>query len=294
MEQYPWLKHYPEGVAHEINPDQYSSLLDLIEASFQEYGTATAYENMGVKLSFQDVKALSEAFAVYLQNNTNLKKGDRLAIQMPNLLQYPVVLFGALRAGLTVVNVNPLYTPREMAHQFNDSGSKAVVILANFAANLQKVVKETQLETVIITEIGDLFPGFKGTITNFVVKKVKKMVPAYSIPSALKLKDVLKAGKKGRYTRPTLTLQDVAVLQYTGGTTGVSKGATLTHRNLVANTLQTQAWFYGLEKGKDVVITALPLYHIFALTANCLLMLKSGVHNILITNPMTCQALSKS
>ena len=285
MEQYPWFKHYPKGVVHEINPDQYSSLLDLIEASFQDYGTATAFENMGVKVSFEAIKVHSEAFAAYIQHNTNLKKGDRLAIQMPNLLQYPVVLIGALRAGLTVVNVNPLYTPREMAHQFNDSGSKAVVILANFAANLQKVVHETKLETVIVTELGDMFPGFKGAITNFVVKKVKKMVPAYSLPQALTFKEVLKKGKKLSYTRPELTLQDVAFLQYTGGTTGVSKGATLTHRNLVSNTLQNQEWFFALEKGKDVVITALPLYHIFALTANCLLMLKLGVHNVLITNP---------
>lgn len=285
MSDKPWFALYPKGVGQTINPDQYNSLNELLEESFQKFRNNPAVENMGVSLSYGDLQKYSEAFAAYIQNKTSLKPGDRLAIQSPNLLQYPIILFGALRAGLTVVNVNPLYTPRELEHQLNDSGSKAIVVVENFACNLEKVIKNTQIELVVITRIGDMLGGLKGMITNFVVKNIKKMVPAYSLPQALKFKDVLKAGQNLSFNKPEVSSKDIAFLQYTGGTTGVSKGATLTHRNVISNILQSEQWFVGLEPGKEVIITALPLYHIFALTVNCMLMTKFGAKSILVTNP---------
>jgi long-chain acyl-CoA synthetase len=290
---HPWFNLYPSGVAHEINPDQYESIPDLLEESFQKYHDKTAFVNMGKELTFGQVDKLSQQFACYLQNEAGLKKGDRIAIQMPNLLQYPVVLFGAMRAGLIVVNTNPLYTPHEMKHQFIDSGAKAVIILANFASKLEKILPETGIETVIVTEIGDMLGGLKKTIVNFVVKNVKKMVPAYSIPGAKKFNDVVDKGAGHTFTKADISINDVAFLQYTGGTTGVSKGASLSHRNIVANLLQCKEWFVGLSEGEEVVITALPLYHIFALTVNCLLMTNVGAKNILITNPRDMPAFIK-
>jgi len=285
MADFPWFKNYPEGIPNEIYPGQYNSLLEMFEENFQSFSDQPAYLNMGKALTFNDVDALSRDFAAYLQANTALKKGDRFAIQMPNLLQYPVILFGALRAGLVVVSINPLYTSGEMKHQINDSGSKGIVILENFACNLEKILSQTEIEYIYITKVGDLIGGLKGWIINKVVKYIKKMVPDYDLPSAKKLKDALEIGKQNKYERPEVSGTDVALLQYTGGTTGVSKGAVLSHGNLVANVMQSDAWFIGLEKGKDTVITALPLYHIFALTVNCLLMVHLGAKNILITNP---------
>src|SRR5690606_3175186 len=270
MQDYPWYKHYPKGIPHTINPDKYDSLVDLFEESCSKYGDMTAFENMGKGISFKEVNDLSADFAAYLQNVVGLKKGDTLAIQMPNLLQYPVAMFGALRAGLLVVNTNPLYTAREMEHQFHDAGVKAIVILANFAHNLEKVLPNTKIETVIVTEIGDLLGGIKGWITNLVVKHVKKMVPEYNLPKAIAYKDVLSQGDKNTYKRPEIKSDDLAYLQYTGGTTGVSKGAMLTHRKLIANMEQISAWMIPkLREREEGVITALPLYHIFALTVNC-------------------------
>ena len=293
MKDYPWFKSYPKGIPREINPDEYSSLLEMVEESLQKHGDRVAFENMGGTLTFDRVDQLSNQFAAFIQNETSLKQGDRLAIQMPNLLQYPVVLFGALKCGLTIVNVNPLYTPREMLHQLNDSGSKAIVILANFASNLQKILAETQLETVVVTEIGDLFGAFKKLLTNFVVRRVKKMVPHYSLPQALGFNQVLSVGKSREYFRPELAASDIAFLQYTGGTTGVSKGATLTNKNVSTNVLQARSWFANFKGEGEIVVTALPLYHIFALTANCFFAFYMGAKNVLITNPRDIPAFIK-
>ncbi len=288
-----WHDQYPNGVNYEVS-SRYNSLIDLFDDSVSKYGTLVAYENMGVQMTFHELDRLSYNFASYLVNVAGLKKGDRLAIQMPNLLQYPVVLFGALRAGITVVNTNPLYTPREMEHQFKDSGTTAVVILANFASNLEQIIKNTSIKTVIITEIGDLFGGLKGAITNLVVKYVKKMVPAYNLPQAVKLNHALKEGSKAKFTKPKAEGADIAFIQYTGGTTGVSKGAMLTHTNVIANMEQMSEWMKpSLKEREEVMITALPLYHIFALTLNCLVMVKMGAKSVLITNPRDMKAFIK-
>jgi long-chain acyl-CoA synthetase len=272
-------------VRPQIDVSAYPSLMALIDESLAKYGAGPAYTCMGKTMTFQEIDVLSMHFAAYLQR-LGLKKGDRIAIQMPNLLQYPVALFGALRAGLIVVNTNPLYTVREMVHQFNDSGAEALVVLANFASKVEEALPQTQLKHVIVTEIGDLFGGLKGFVTNLAVKYVKKMVPAYSLPKAIKFNDALAKGAKATYRKPEVGPSDVAILQYTGGTTGVSKGATLLNANIVANVLQISEWMAGgLQEGKETVITALPLYHVFAFTVNCLSMLRKGAHNILITNP---------
>ena len=284
-ESFSWFAQYPQGVAHEINPDKYESIAALLEEGFAKFGSHIAFENMGKKLTFGEIDEYSEQFASYLQNVVGLKKGDRIAIQMPNLLQYPIALFGALRAGLIVVNTNPLYTPREMHHQFIDSGSIAIVIVANFAHNLEKIIKDTPIKTIIVTELGDMLGGFKKWLVNFVVKKIKKMVPAYNLPGAVSFQQALNQGKQQEFTKPEINLQDVAFLQYTGGTTGISKGAILTHGNITANVLQCDQWFLDTDEGDELVVTALPLYHIFALTVNCFLMFKIGAHNLLITNP---------
>lgn len=286
MATHTWFQHYPEGIPHTINPDEYSSLPHLFETGFKKYGDLPAMENMGKCFSYKELQEKVDHFARFLQNHTNLKKGDRIAIQMPNLLQYPIAMFAALKCGLVVVNTNPLYTPDEMKHQFNDSGAKAIVILENFACNLEEILSETSIETVITTEIGDLLGGLKKVITNFAVKKIKKMVPPFSLPNPIKFNEALKIGQSGTFQKVELTGDDIAFLQYTGGTTGVSKGAMLTHRNLVSNLEQVCAWMsVMLEEGKETVITALPLYHVFALTCNCLVMFKIGAKNVLITNP---------
>ncbi|MDN5212185.1 AMP-binding protein [Fulvivirgaceae bacterium BMA12] len=294
MENYPWYNSYPAGVPKEINPDHYKSILDLFEECVEKYADLTAYVNMGASLTYRELDQESKKFAAYLQNVGGLERGDRVAIQMPNLLQFPIALFGVLRAGMVAVNTNPLYTSREMAHQFADSGAKAVVILTNFACNLEKILAETSIELVITTELGDLLGGIKGHIVNFVVKKVKKMVPPFNLPAAIPFKQVLKEGKRYVYHRPEVNGGDLAFLQYTGGTTGVSKGAMLTHRNMVSNMEQNGGWMgVDLVDGEEVIITALPLYHIFALTVNCLTMMKKGAKNILITNPRDMPAFVK-
>ena len=286
MKEYAWFKNYPKGIPHEINPDIYNSIIDLLETTFKKYGEKTAYESMGKTLTFNEVDRLSAQFADFLQNRAGLVKGDRIAIQMPNLLQWVIAMFGSIRAGLIVVNTNPLYTAREMKHQFTDTRAKAIVILANFGQNLEKILADTQIETVVITEIGDMLGGFKKTLVNMVVKHVKKMVPPFKIKKAIAFNEAMKIGARGNFKKPDITNEDVAFLQYTGGTTGVSKGAMLTHRNILANMEQISVWMSPkLTEGEETVVTALPMYHIFALTVNCLAMLKYGARNILITNP---------
>lgn len=290
-----WLKRYPADVPAEINADRYTSLVDLVEQATQRYADQTAFINMGQPLSYRQLEQKSRAFAAYLQSGLGLKKGDRVALMMPNLLQYPVALFGVLRAGMVVVNVNPLYTPRELKHQLNDSGASAIVIVSNFAHTLEKVVAETAVKHVILTRLGDQLRPVKATLVNFVVKYIKKMVPKYHLPGAVSFRHALQQGEVLPYQRPSVANDDLAFLQYTGGTTGIAKGAMLTHRNMQANLEQTKAT-YGklLRDGKENVVTALPLYHIFALTVNCLLFLELGGQNLLITNPRDIPGFVKS
>ena len=280
-----WLNHYDSRVAPEIDPDRYASIIDILDESVAKYGEKNAYINMGQTISFSELDSLSRQFAAYLMNN-GFKPGDAIAIMMPNLLQYPVALFGILRAGMTVVNVNPLYTARELKHQLNDSQAKAIIIVENFAHTLDKVVADTGIQEVLLTSLADMLPAPKRWVVNFVVKHVKKMVPSYSLSGANSFMSALKAGEKLTYERPEINNEDLAFLQYTGGTTGVSKGAMLTHRNMIANLEQVSGLLSTvITPGKDLVVTALPLYHIFALLANCLLFLKFGCPNLLITNP---------
>ena len=291
MNDFSWFKFYPSSVPQEVDCRAYSSVTELFEESVKKFGTAVAYECMGKTMTFQELDRLSAQFANYLILELKLSKGSRVAIQMPNVLQYPVAMFGALRAGMVVVNTNPLYTPSEMKHQFNDSGADVVVIVANFASNLEKIRSDIQAKHVILTELGDLLGGLKGSIVNLVVKHVKKMVPAYHLPGAVSFKKALSLGANHNFKKVASTLDDPAFLQYTGGTTGVSKGAELTHGNIVANMQQISAWMKPrLVESQEIVITALPLYHIFALTVNCLAMLKIGAHNVLITNPRDMKA----
>ncbi|WP_455813047.1 long-chain-fatty-acid--CoA ligase FadD [Pseudomonas graminis] len=289
-----WLNRYPADVPADINPDRYGSLIDLFEHAALRYATQTAFINMGQSLSFQQLDDRSRAFAAYLQQGLGLKKGDRVALMMPNLLQYPIALFGILRAGMIVVNVNPLYTPRELEHQLNDSGASAIVIVSNFAHTLEKVVAKTKVKHVILTRLGDQLSPAKGTLVNFVVKYIKKMVPKYYLPGAISFRQALQNGAQMDYIKPAIINDDLAFLQYTGGTTGVAKGAMLTHRNMQANLEQTKATYGSLLKaGKETVVTALPLYHIFALTVNCLLFIELGGANLLITNPRDIPGLVK-
>src|SRR5690606_2922409 len=292
--KYPWLKNYPEGVPHEIKLNEYRSVVHLFEESCKKYSQKVAFENMGARLTYAEVDKLSRDFGAYLQS-LGLQKGDRIAIQMPNALQFPIAFFGALRAGLIVVNTNPLYTPREMEHQFRDSGAVAIVIVANFASNLQKIIANTQIKHIIITELGDMLGGLKGALVNFVVKNVKKMVPPYHLPTAVPFKKALAQGRSLQLSPPEITNDDLAVLQYTGGTTGVSKGAQLSHGNLVNHNAMVVHWFHPyLKHGHDdIIITAIPMYHIFALTVNGLLMFSTGVKNVLITNPRDMKGFCK-
>ena len=282
----PWINSLPADVPAEIDASRYASLLEMLESAVNTYADQPAFVNMGATLTYRKLEERSRAFAAYLQNDLKLQKGDRVAIMMPNLLQYPIALFGVLRAGMVVVNVNPLYTPRELKHQLVDSGAKAIVVVSNFASTLEQVVEQTPVKNVIITGLGDLLSAPKRTLVNFVVKYIKRLVPKYSLPHAISMRRALRAGKKAQYVKPVVKSDDIAFLQYTGGTTGVSKGAMLSHGNIVANVLQANgAYAPLLNDGKEFVVTALPLYHIFALTVNCLLFLHKGANNLLITNP---------
>ena len=281
-----WLKNYPKGVPAEINPDEYHSINELLSQKVKRFSGLGAFENMGVTLTFSELDQLSDHFAAFLQNDLGLEKGDRIALQMPNILQYPVALFGALKAGLIIVNVNPLYTPREMRHQLQDAGAKAIVIIANFCDKLEKILSETDIKHIVTTELADLFPNPKRIIVNSVVKYIKKMVPHYHLPKAISFRDALRRGKASTLKPVEVSREDIAFLQYTGGTTGIAKGAMLTHRNILANLAQNSAWMSELlVEGKETILTPLPLYHIFSLTVNCLTFMNYGGKNILITNP---------
>ena len=281
----PWLAHYPEGVPAEIDVNQYASVAAVVEEAFERFRQRPAFASFGKILSYGQIDEMSRQFAGYLTGVLKLKQGDRIAIMMPNVLQYPIALFGALRAGLVVVNTNPMYTARELRHQLEDAGAKAIVVLDNFAATLQQVVAETHVEHIVTTGIGDLL-GAKGAVINFVLKHVKKMVPPFELPHAVRFTDALFKGKPHPLPKVQLGHDDIAFLQYTGGTTGVAKGAMLTHGNMVANMLQAGAWIgSNMKHGEEVVITALPLYHIFSLTANGLVFMRLGGLSWLITNP---------
>jgi long-chain acyl-CoA synthetase len=291
---HPWYANYPKSVPQEVDVDSFKNLIELFENSFNLYKDRPAFTCMGKTMTYGELDRLSLAFAAYLQKSLGLRKGDRIAIQLPNVLQYPIALYGALRAGLIVVNTNPLYTPREMKHQFTDAGVKAVVILANFAHNLEKILEETGIQHVIVTELGDQLGLLKGNIVNFVVKKIKKMVPDFRLPKAISFRKTLLIGRLQQLDPAQIESSETAFLQYTGGTTGVAKGAVLTHRNVIANCLQTAAWMAPGTTGMgDLIVTALPLYHIFSLTINCLMMGKQGGHNLLITNPRDIPAFIK-
>lgn len=286
MIKFPWLKNYPDKVPSEIDPDKYQSLLEFLDDCVLKFRHKPAFENMGVELTYNDLDIQSAALANYLSQQTSLVKGDRIALQMPNVLQYPIALFGVLKAGMVVVNTNPQYKPSEMEHQFNDAGAKGIIILSTFAYKLEEVLQHTPVQEVIIAEVGDMLGTFKGAIVDFMVKRVKKMVPDYELPGCINFGEALKKGKKLNYTRPAIQSSDLALLQYTGGTTGVAKGAALSHRNLIANIEQVGAWMQAaLVEGEEVTITPLPLYHVFALTVNCFGMMRIGAKSILITDP---------
>ena len=285
MMEKPWLKNYPPGVPAQIDLSGYRSIVDLLEQSCTKYKDRMAFHNMGAELSYSELDYLTRNFAASLQN-MGLQQGDRIALMMPNILQYPVALFGALRAGLVIVNTNPMYTARELRHQLVDAGVKAIVVVENFASVLESIRDEVPLEHIITTSVGDLLDFPKSFMVNFVLRHVKKSIPAWKLPGSEKFQDVLDKGKKLPLKPVNIAFEDTAFLQYTGGTTGVAKGAMLTHRNIVANLLQSRAWLAQLDnESHEIIITALPLYHIFALTANCLTFLYLGSSNILITDP---------
>ncbi len=290
-----WLQSYPPGVPEHIDGDTYSSLKQLFEQSCARHREHCAYINMGAKLTYEELDTLSARFGAWLQQEAGLRKGDRVALMMPNVMQYPVALFGALRAGLVVVNTNPLYTARELEHQLKDSGAKAIVILENFAHVLQEVIGHTDIKRVVVTAVGDMLGFPRSALVNFVVRRVHKKVPAFSLPGAVRFNDVLKSAAAQSLAPVELSHEDIAFLQYTGGTTGIAKGAVLTHGNMVANVVQARAWLStGLTLDSHIyIITALPLYHIFSLTANCLVFSTWGACNVLITNPRDFPAFVK-
>lgn len=298
MSERPWLTAYPEGVPADIDPGSYHSLVELMEHAFKAYAPRSAYSFMGKDMSFGDVDRQSQAFAAYFQS-LGLQAGDRIAIMMPNVPQYPVAVAAILRAGFVVVNVNPLYTARELEHQLKDSGAKAIVIIENFAHTLQQCIDKTAVEHVVLCAMGDELSTLKGCLVNYVVRNVKKMVPAFDLPKAVRYKDAIRRGNSGHFKKPGIGPNDIAVLQYTGGTTGVSKGAVLLHRHIIANTLQCEAWFNPVvtdlrNSGEQVTsVCALPLYHIFAFTVNMMLSMHTGGKNILIPNPRDIKATLK-
>ena len=291
----PWLDKYPPGISSDINEKTLINLVDMFEHSFDEYADHTAFINMDETLTYRDLESQSRDIATYLQQTSQLSKGDRVAVMMPNLLQYPIILLGILRAGLVAVNVNPLYTASELKHQLNDSGSKAIFIVSNYAQTLESIVKETNIERVVLTKIGDALPLMKRKLVNFIVAYVKKMIPKFKLPSAKSYRNALKEGAKGQYIRPVINLDDIAFIQYTGGTTGLSKGAVMSHRNMAASLAQADAVFgLTIEQETEIIVTALPLYHAFALTVNCLFFIKRGGTNLLITNPRDLDTFIKT
>ncbi|WP_299726039.1 AMP-binding protein [uncultured Endozoicomonas sp.] len=289
-----WKDKYPEGIPATIDVGQYRSIIDVLEYSTRKFADKPAFSNMGHELTYSRLFELSGHFCSYLQNHTDLRPGDRIAIMLPNVLQFPVAVFGALRAGLIVVNTNPLYTEREMEHQFRDSGAKALVVLANMANMAEKVLSKTAIKHVIVTQVGDMLPVIKRTVVNLVVRHVKKMVPEYSLPSAVSFNAVLRRGALHHCVDARRENDDVAILQYTGGTTGVAKGAMLTHKNILSNMFQVKALVGGnLKEGEELIIAPLPLYHIFAFTVHCMVATLLGAHNMLITNPRDMKSFIK-
>lgn len=293
MDQRPWLKNYPPGIPANIDTSHYKTLVDFLNDCFQKYKSLNAFECMGKKITYAEVDQLSTQFGAYLQSR-GLNPGDKIALMMPNLLQYPIAVFGALKAGLIIVNTNPLYTPREMLFQFEDSQVKAIVILDNFGANLETIIGKTQINTIIVTSVGELLGGIKGWVTDFVVKNIKRMVPKYHLLNTVSFAHALTEGKKFKIRDFQNGPSDVIVHQYTGGTTGVSKGAMLTNENLVANMLQIRSWMQNyLVEGKEITLSPLPMYHIFAFSVNCLAMLSYGAHTILVTNAKDLSSVVK-
>ena len=282
----PWLKSYPSGISSDIDINEFQSVAEVFNLSVKKFGNCPAFCNMGTTLSYTQMDKLTTDLAAYLQSIPGMQKGDRVAIVMPNVLQNPIAIFAVLRAGFTVVNTNPLYTPRELRHQLKDSATKVIIVVDNFCSTVQEVIADTDIQQVITTQLGDLIKFPKSLIVNLVVKHVKKMVPQYSLPGSITFKQALSIGKSKTLSEPVLGHEDIAFLQYTGGTTGLAKGAILTNRNMVANMQQASEWIkFSVEERKEIIITALPLYHIFSLTANCLTFMKSGALNYLITNP---------
>ena len=294
MDSRPWLKNYPKGVPANIDADAFPSVVAMIDSYLEKYAKLEAFSCMGATLTYAELDKYATQFGAYLQSR-GLQPGDRIALMMPNLLQYPIALFGALRAGLVIVNTNPLYTPREMEHQFTDAGVKGIIIAENFCSNLEKILSHTAINTIIVTSIGEMLGTIKGGITNFVVRNVKRMVPKYNLPNTVSFKEAMKQGKKFTIERPQSKPEDTIIIQYTGGTTGVAKGAMLTNRNLVANVQQVRAIMVPkLQEGKEVTLCPLPLYHIFAFTVNCLSMCAFGAKNVLITNPRDLSTIVKA
>jgi long-chain acyl-CoA synthetase len=282
----PWIKSYPQGVNAAIDTTDFGSLAEMLDHTFKKFNTKPCFSNMGHVLSYADIDAESKNLAAYFQNNLGLKKGDRIVLQMPNLLQYPVALFAALRSGLIVVNMNPLYTAEEMEHYLKDSGATTMIVLENFADKLQKVIGSSTIKNVIITSVGDMLPTFQRVVTNLVVKYVKRLVPAFNLPHAIQFRDALQQGALSVFSPLSISRSDVAFMQYTGGTTGLSKAAMLSHGNLLANQSQMLEWMKPkIKEGEENVITALPLYHAFCLTVNCMGLFRYGGHNILVTDP---------
>lgn len=284
--QKPWLDSYPKGVPEQIDISQYQSILSVLDQVCEKYADRPGFASFGTQLTYGEIERLSRQFASYLINDLKLKKGDRVALMMPNLLQYPIAIFGVLRAGMTVVNTNPMYTARELKHQLVDSGASAIVVLENFAHTVAEVLADTAIKKVVVTGVGDMLKFPKGAIINFMLRHIKKQVPAFTITGAIGFREALAQGAKTPCPEVVVSLDDIAFLQYTGGTTGVAKGAMLTHRNLVSNMEQSCTWLgRNITYGEEAIITALPLYHIFALTANCLVFMKFGGLNHLIANP---------
>ena len=283
---HPWIKSYQPGVPEQINPTAYRSIVEVFEKSCEKFADRPAFQNMGVTLTYRELDRRSKQFAAFLRNRLGLNQGDRVALMMPNMLQYPIAMFGALRAGCVVVNTNPLYSTRELKHQLLDSGAKAIVVFENVAHTLSEVIDETPIKHVIITGLGDQLGFIKGLLTNLVVRHKLKLVPSYNLPSAIGFNTALTQGSGDKIPATEIQSEDLAFLQYTGGTTGLSKGAMLTHRNIVANMEQGGAWLgQGLKPGQEIIITALPLYHIFALTVNCMIFMRIGALNVLVTDP---------
>lgn len=294
MTQKAWIQSYPPGVSDDIDMEQFASIRDIFEHSCEQFADKVAFSNLGTRLTYRQLDALTRDFAAYLQSLPGMKKGDRVALMMPNTLQYPVAMLAVLRAGFVAVNVNPLYTPTELQHQLRDSGAKVVVLIENFAHTLQKVFQQTQVEHVVVNSLGEMHGFFKRILLNFVVRHIKNLVPDYTLPGVVSFRKALSLGRKQDLKPVTIHQDDLAFLQYTGGTTGVAKGAILTHGNVIANLQQASIWLgQDIEEGQEIVITALPMYHIFSLTANILVFLKVGGHCLLITDPRNMKGFVK-